>query len=166
MLSSLIRDTDTEETLKRTRTAKTTAAAEATAERWREALELRKAGHSYDVIAERCGYSDRGAAYKAVQTALREITAEAAEDVRKLEVERLDAQLVRLADVREHAALEGDLATVLRTEDVTLRVGERRARLLGVDAPTKTQEVPPEKLTDAELAEELKAALARLEQQR
>jgi hypothetical protein len=133
------------------------------AEKQRRALELRKAGASYDAIAAKVGYANRGGAYKAVAAALAEITAEPAADVKKLEVERLDAQLRRLDRAQRDAKLMADPELVAKVGAVILKVAERRARLLGLDAPVKVQEVPPAKLSDEQLAAELRAELAKLE---
>ncbi|MDL4812798.1 hypothetical protein [Actinomadura opuntiae] len=90
------------------------------------ALELRKAGATYDQIAQQVGFSNRGTAQRAVVTALREITAEPARDVLALELERLDAMLLGLwPDARR-----GDQQAI----DRVLRIQERRARYLGLDS--------------------------------
>ena len=99
------------------------------AEKRARALELRKAGATYDQIAQQVGYAERGSAYRAVQTALQAITQEPAQEVRQLEVERLDAMLLGLWP----AARKGKEGAV----DRVLRIMERRAKLLGLDAPVK-----------------------------
>lgn len=96
-------------------------------ERERRVLELRRAGVSFDVIATQVGYRDRGAAYKAYKRALARTLQQPAAELRDLEVDRLD----RLLTAVWPKALRGDLAAV----DRVLRVAERRARLLGLDAP-------------------------------
>lgn len=100
-------------------------------QRERDALELRRAGATYDAIADRLGYTNRGAAYKAVQRGLRRTIQEPADELRQLEVERLD----RLLTAVWRSAMGGNLGAV----DRVLRVAERRARLLGLDAPTKIE---------------------------
>jgi hypothetical protein len=95
------------------------------AEKRARALELRKAGATYDQIAQRLGFSNRGNAQRAVLTALKEITAEPAVEVRQLELERLDAMLLGLWQ----QARNGDVNAV----DRALRIAERRAKLLGLD---------------------------------
>jgi hypothetical protein len=99
------------------------------AERRARALELRKAGATYDQIATQLGFANRGGAYRAVATALKEITAEPAEEVRALELERLDAMLLGLWP----QARKGSNGAV----DRVLRIMERRAKLLGLDQPTR-----------------------------
>lgn len=99
------------------------------AEKRARALDLRKAGATYDQIAQQLGYANRGNAQRAVQTALKEITAEPARDVLTLELERLDAMLLGLWP----QARRGNLGAV----DRVLRIQERRARLLGLDSPAR-----------------------------
>lgn len=99
----------------------------AAAERQRQALLLRRGGASYDQIAQRLGYRDRASAYRAVLAALEQTLREPAEEVRALELERLDALLL----AHWPAATSGNVEAT----DRVLRIMERRARLLGLDAP-------------------------------
>lgn len=104
---------------------------EAATERRLQALQLRMAGAPYHAIAARLGVSI-GQAHADVQTELQRIAAESADvaaDVRTLELERLDALLLALWA----QAKQGNQGAV----DRVLRVMERRAKLLGLDAPTK-----------------------------
>lgn len=99
-------------------------------ERAQKALEIRKTGANFDDIARRAGYANRSGAYKAVRDAMDRITQEPAEAVLKLELERLDALLAAYWG----KALGGDVQAF----DRVLRVMERRARYLGLDAPVRT----------------------------
>ena len=63
--------------------------------------------------------------------ALKADTAEKAEEVRDLELRRLD----RMLDIAQTAAEQGDLAAI----DRVLRIQERRSKYLGLDAPTKSE---------------------------
>jgi hypothetical protein len=116
-----------------------------------DALQLRRNGAGYAQIAERLGMSVSGA-YDAVKRALDRTTQEAAPDVRKLELERLDSLLVTALTVlaRPHPLVQGgrivldqqgqplrDDGPTLAALDRVLKIQERRARLLGLDAPTK-----------------------------
>lgn len=125
------------------------------AERRAQALELRKAGATYEQIAQRLGYADRANAYRAVHTALKEITAEPAKEVIKLELERLDAMLLGLwPDARK-----GKPEAV----DRVLRVMERRSKLLGLDSPVRADvSVHQTDATDTALAEILNEAKAKV----
>ena len=91
----------------------------------RQALELRTAGVTYTVIAERLGYSNESGAYKAVQRALTSTLQEPADELRTLETQRLDRML---AAVWEDAT-EGDVRAV----DRVLRIIDQRAKLLGLN---------------------------------
>jgi hypothetical protein len=95
------------------------------------ALELRKAGATYQAIAEQLGYAQAKGAYKAVTSALKLTLREPAEELRELEVARLDAMLL----VLWRRVQAGDEKAV----DRVLRIMERRARLLGLDAPRRQE---------------------------
>lgn len=99
------------------------------AERQRKALELKKMGQSYEAIAIACGYAGRSGAYKAVAAALAEITREPAEDVLKLELERLDRVLLAVWE----RARDGDLAAI----DRVLRITQQRMALVGFDVKSQ-----------------------------
>lgn len=163
-----------------TRTARTTAASETAAERQKRALELRKRGLTFDAIATQLGYSDRSAARHAIRAAIAEITREPAEEVKKLELERLDALYVSAMAIVDAApvipddedadpdeAYDAAMKTRLDAIRTALKVSERRSKLEGLDAPVKVQEVAPETMSDAELLEaidkERAAVAARLE---
>lgn len=105
------------------------------ADRQRQALELRKAGLSYDLIARRLKYRSRSGAHKAVQTALKKTLREPADELRQLELERLDAMLLGLWP----QAQRGNQGAV----DRVLKIMERRAKLLGLDDfPGSTEDKP------------------------
>jgi hypothetical protein len=94
-----------------------------------QALRLRKEVYTYDAIGTRLGIS-RQRAHQLVTEELhklREEASEVAEDVRQLELERLDAMVRILAPKVKRADL-GAIQTVLK-------IMERRAKLLGLDAP-------------------------------
>lgn len=99
------------------------------AERQRKALEARKAGASYDQIARQLGYAGTSSAHKAVTSALRKLIQEPADELRHLELTRLDALLI----VVWQQAMKGSLPAI----DRAIRLMERRAKLLGLDAPLK-----------------------------
>ena len=93
-----------------------------------KALELRASGMRYQDIADKLGYKTPGGAYKAVKSALIKTLREPADELRNLEVERLDALLIDLWP-NKHKPIYTDRI---------LRIMERRAKLLGLDAPIKT----------------------------
>ena len=113
--------------------SKTDNKAIAYAEKQRQALELRKAGLTFEEIAAKLGYATHVGAYQAVKSAIRKIIKEPAEEVRDLEVARLDAMLAGLwVDARK--------GNVLKVDRV-LKIMSRRAELLGLDAPKKYEDV-------------------------
>jgi DNA-binding CsgD family transcriptional regulator len=97
-----------------------------------EALNLRKSGATYDQIGKTLGITTQGA-YKAIIRSLQRLNeknTEGTEELRRLEVERLDRMLAAIWG----QVLNGNQGAI----DRALRIGERRAKLLGLDAPTKT----------------------------
>lgn len=123
-----------------------------TAEREAEAARLRSRGLTYQQIADEVGYKHRADAHNAVKAVLQATVREAGDDLRALELIRLDALYVAATKVleREHVTVSHgqivsgadgtpilDDAPVLQAIDRLLRIQERRARLLGLDAPVK-----------------------------
>lgn len=106
------------------------------AEKRRQAVELRKAGATFDEIATALGYSNKGTAFRAVEQALKESVREPALQLIELEVQRLDMMLRALWP----AVVRGQLGAV----DRAIRVAERRARLLGLDAAQQVQHSGPD----------------------
>lgn len=102
-------------------------------QRERDALDMRTRGFTYDRIADALGVSRQGAAdcVKRALAALKADTEELAEEVRDLELRRLD----RLLEIAQTAADQGELAAV----DRVLRIQERRSKYLGLDAPTRSE---------------------------
>ena len=118
------------------------------AERRKRALDLRLAGVSYRAIAKQEGVS-HGTIISDVQSALAEIPRQSAEELRQTETERLD-QLQRAVWPE---ALKGNLGAV----DKAVKIIDRRARLLGLDAPQQVQ-VSSDVDLDATAAKILQAA--------
>lgn len=93
----------------------------------RQALELRRSGMSYPAIAEQLGYAGPAGAFKAVESALQRTLQEPADEVRRIELDRLDFMLRKTWEWVEN----GEPKAI----DRALRIMERRARYLGLDAP-------------------------------
>lgn len=99
-----------------------------------KAIELRLQGRRWEDIARESGFSCKANAWRAVNAWYDQRQAEIAEGVeqcRRLDVDRLDRMLVALSDRIE--------AGETRAIDTALRVLERRARLLGLDAPARQE---------------------------
>ncbi|WP_327246560.1 hypothetical protein [Streptomyces sp. NBC_01320] len=123
-----------------------------TAERDAEAARLRSSGWTYPRIAAELGFNHKADAYNAVKRVLDATVREAGDDLRALELDRLDDMYAAAMEVleREHVTVSNgrvvslddgtplpDDGPVLQAIDRLLRIQERRARLLGLDAPVK-----------------------------
>lgn len=140
-----------------------------TPERDARAAEMRTRGEGYAAIAKALGFADESGAHRAVQRALKAKPAEVADDLRAVELERLDDLYRRALQVaeREHLAhgngrivyqacdqahLQShsgiavhecagrpvlDDGPLLSAIDRLLKIQERRAKLMGLDAPTR-----------------------------
>jgi ribosomal protein S4 len=138
-----------------------------TANRDAQAARLRSQGHTYQQIADQLGFNHRREAQTAVDRAIADVIREPAESVLHFELERLDAQLLRLAELEEAARkvlatrhitvnnghviyhpgteepIEDDgpvlqaIDRLVKIEDARNRNAERRAKLTGVDAALK-----------------------------
>ncbi len=95
-------------------------------------IELRRAGVTYDLIAEEVGYSSASGAYHAFTRAMKRTLRESGSDeLREIEADRLD----RLQRFTWPLAAQGDLRAI----ETILRIMARRARLLGLDSPIKQE---------------------------
>lgn len=98
-------------------------------EKQRQALTLRRAGASYESIAEKLGYKSPSGAHKAIISALQKTLKEPAEELRTLELQRLDtAQLAIASDVQR-----GDLYAI----DRWIKLINQRCAILGLNAPVE-----------------------------
>jgi hypothetical protein len=100
-------------------------------EKERRVLELRRAGYTFDDIAKTVGYASPSGAFYALSRALKRTLQQPANELREMETDRLD----RLQAAVWPKALAGDNKAV----DTILKIMDRRARLLGLDAPSKMQ---------------------------
>lgn len=99
-------------------------------------LELKRSGATWDAIAEVVGYANGSGAFKAYQRAMVRTMQQPADELRNAEVDRLD----RLQRAFWFDAIGSkDQPPVLKAAEFVLKVIDRRAKLLGLDAPTKIQ---------------------------
>lgn len=129
------------------------------AERVAEVLRMRRQGMPQRAIATELGVH-LATVQRDLEAGLAAIPAEHVEGVRKLELERLDLWHERLESAAADAGMSPDELGRLAASYV--RLSDRRAKLLGLDAPTKVQNLddkPLEKWTMGELD----ARLAQLE---
>lgn len=127
------------------------------ADRRRQAMQLRTQGLSFQRIGDALGIS-RQSAHKHVQRALAELareTEQAVRELRALESERLDRALAVIWPQVE----AGHLGAI----DRMLRIGERRARLLGLDAPTRIAPTDPSGTAEYSSPRGMAALLASLQ---
>lgn len=131
------------------------------AETRRQVVELRMEGATYALIGARLGISQT-AAHRHCERAMAEARAEiaaAAEELRSLQYSRLE----RLLQAVWNSAIEGNHPAI----DRALRILEREAKLLGLDAPAKVAPTTPEgsdpydSMSDAELAERIEKLLSK-----
>ena len=110
---------------------------------------MRKQSYTYREIAQRLGVPV-ASAYRYVNDHWQEIsdaTDEVAELVRDLELEKLD-RLERILSPKVDA---DNMDVSLRIVDRLLRIQERRAKLLGLEAPQKRDVLAGHKLDPAEV---------------
>ena len=126
-------------------------------EREKKCIELRRAGATYDEIATTLGYAASGVARDAYLRALKRTLVDAgAPEARDAELDRLE----RLQRSWWLPALSGDE----RAARVVLSVMDRRAKLLGLDAPIKS-EIKVEQVDAASIDAEVARLVAMLEKQ-
>ncbi len=103
---------------------------------WRrsEAIRLKTAGCTYEQIAQELGYANRGTVHRIVQQALDVREVESVEELRRLELDRLDAVHASLWP----QAMTGHVPSVL----ALLRVIDLRTRLLGLQPSGRPQRRP------------------------
>jgi hypothetical protein len=148
-----------------------------TAQRRKQAIDMRMAGASYQQIADRLGYTTRGAACQDVTRALETAVVEQARSVeayREEELQRLDVLLAEAWAVlkRQHVTVSHgrvikddfdepilDDGPTLSAIDRILKIQERRAKFLGLDAPQRHEVVSVDAI-DAAIAD-LNAQLGR-----
>jgi hypothetical protein len=89
---------------------------------------LRKAGATFREIAEKLGYADQSGPYWVFKRLLKSQVKEAVDEVKQLELARLDELLLRLWPRQEDKG-----RVKLQVVDRILKLMERRAKLLGLD---------------------------------
>lgn len=101
------------------------------AQRRQQALELRAAGVTYELIAQRLGYSSKQSAHRDVQAAIEQAVELPTREMLNEELNRLDKLLAGMwADARK-----GDPNKV----QAVLKIMDARARYLGLYAPDRLQ---------------------------
>ena len=91
------------------------------------AVELRTQGLTYEQIVVKLGYANRGTVYRLVSEALKAQTVEAVDQLRSLEVVRLDKLQLGVWQ----KAMDGDVPSAI----LAVRVIMARCHLLGLEGP-------------------------------
>jgi hypothetical protein len=101
---------------------------------WRRtrALELRAAGMTYEQIAHEVGYANKGTAHAVIHQALEEREAASVDQLRYLELDRLNAMQVALW----RDAVAGKVTAV----DAIVKIIDARCRLLGLYQNRRTMD--------------------------
>lgn len=95
-------------------------------------IELRRAGWAFDKIAQEVGYTNTQACRDAFKRALKRTLDDAgADEARKFENDRLE----RLQAAHWDRAMQGDV----HSSKIVLQIMDQRARLLGLNMPTKVE---------------------------
>lgn len=117
-------------------------------DRERRVIDMRRSGATFEDIAAAVGYANHTGAWHAYRRAMRRTLTDAGtEDIRQLELSRLD----RLQEALWPQAMNGDTTAV----HAVIKILDRRARYLGLDAPRTTHTrltTPHPADIDAELA--------------
>lgn len=95
-------------------------------------LELRRAGLTWQRIAEETGYADHTGAYAAYKRAIKRTLQQPADELRQQELDRLD----RLQLAAWQNAMKGDVRSIM----TIVKLMERRAKLTGLDMPIKIEQ--------------------------
>src|SRR3954451_99443 len=140
---------------------------EKTKRRDAEAAKLRVRGRTYQDIADELGYASPGASHDAVSRSLAESVRVPFEQQRELALNQLDqlaSEAWTIVQARHCVISAGkvmsvdgeplsDPKPVLDALAVLIRIEERKARLLGLDAPRKSPvAVITEEMVDTEIA--------------
>jgi len=138
-----------------------------TAERDAECARLRARDHTYQQIADATGFTSASGARFAVERALARTITEPGEELRRIELMKLDAlarAAWRVLEARHYLVSQGRLirledgappleddGPVLQAIDRLLKISERRSRLLGLDSPVRMEVLTIDAI-DAQLA--------------
>ncbi len=119
-----------------------------------EAAGLKNRGLSYRKIAAEMGWANPSTAFYAVQRAIADIPREETEELIARELLKLDYMEEQAAEImhKHHChisasgkvvTLDGEILTddgpALQAMDRLLKIADRRAKLLGLNAPTRTE---------------------------
>jgi hypothetical protein len=111
-----------------------------TADRYRQVIDHRIAGATFQQIADRVGYASRSGAKEAYDAALRWWGTEAVDGLRTIEGERLEQLWLRtmrkLTPERSDGLATGEFVALI---NAAVKISARRAALFGADAPRQVE---------------------------
>lgn len=99
-------------------------------------MKMRLEGHDFEVIADKCGYGSRQAAWDDYHRALDAVAAEneaTTDQARRVELARLD----KLQTIAWAKTGDAEPAIALKAVETVLKISAHRARMLGLDQPVK-----------------------------
>ena len=101
------------------------------------AMRLRTRGYTYQEIAEKIGVANPQVAYNLVMRGVRSVRLDSAEQMRDIELGRYD-ELTKIAwRAIEAADKRRDFKSIASILNSITRLSDRRAKLMGLDAPVK-----------------------------
>ena len=109
------------------------------ADRYRQVVDLRRAGWTFDEIAQHVGYADRSGAKAAYDAALRRWGTQAVDDLRQSEGERIDHLWRRISAAIAQLGPEADANQLATLTNSAVRISGARRQLFGMDAPRQVE---------------------------
>ena len=109
------------------------------ADRYRQVVDLRRAGWTFDEIAQHVGYADRSGAKAAYDAALRRWGTQAVDDLRQSEGERIDQLWRRISAAIAQLGPEADANQLATLTNSAVRISGARRQLFGMDAPRQVE---------------------------
>lgn len=97
-------------------------------------VQMRKAGHDWESICATLGYYDHSHASRRLMGFLKETVREDVDELRELEMQRLDEKILQLEDI----ILQGGNGAA-RAIEIWNKLSERRSKLMGLDRPEKKE---------------------------
>jgi hypothetical protein len=117
----------------------TTALTPEEADRYRQVVELRRVGWTFDEIADHVGYANRSSAKTAYHAALRRWGTAAVEEVRASEGERIDQLWRRVSTAIAQLGPDADPNQLATLTNSAIRISNARRQLFGMDAPRQVE---------------------------
>lgn len=110
-----------------------------------DAVKLFREGRTFQQIADKVGFANRGTAHRVVTTAMKDRIVEDIDELRYMEAARLDAVMAEAWEVL-NAATSLEPMITLRAVETIVRIIGQRAKILGLTdhAPTQRMLINPQ----------------------